>query len=126
MHPDEMHSVGESHSDIDFVVMDCVLSRTGFVNMNKKRDAAEDRATPVQPCAFRDVDAVDLAIALRGEMEMHLLVVNLQRRSSQRRRSAVQWRMTVMTTSTVHVLLLFHTPVFSIVTERGAPSRLES
>jgi hypothetical protein len=33
--------------------------------MNKKRDAAEDRATPVQPCAFRDVDAVNLAIALR-------------------------------------------------------------
>jgi hypothetical protein len=35
-HPDEMYSLGESHSDLD-VVMDCVLSRACPVGINNKK-----------------------------------------------------------------------------------------
>ena len=68
-HPDEMYSLGESHSDLDVVVMDCVLSRGRPVEMyNKKKgkDATRDApVAPVQACLLDDVDAVNLAIAVR-------------------------------------------------------------
>jgi hypothetical protein len=64
-HPDEMYSLEESHSDLDVVVMDCVLSRGRPVGMNKKKKAKDaNRDAPVQVCLLDDVDAVNLAIAL--------------------------------------------------------------
>jgi hypothetical protein len=65
-HHDKMYSLGESHSDLDVVVMDCVLLRGRPVGMNNKKkgkDATKD--APVQACLLDDVDAVNLAIALR-------------------------------------------------------------
>jgi hypothetical protein len=68
-HPAEMYSDSESHSDLDIVVMDCVLSRTDTIIMNKKKEAAND--TAVQACSFDDVDAVNLAISLRDRNAFH-------------------------------------------------------
>ena len=68
-HPDEMYSLGESHSDLDVVVMDCILSRGRPVEMyikKKCKDASRDApVAPVQACMLDDVDAVNLAIAVR-------------------------------------------------------------
>jgi hypothetical protein len=69
-HPDEMYSLGESHSDLDVVVMDCILSRRRPVEMNKSKKKGEDATrdapvAPVQACLLNDVDAVNLAIAVR-------------------------------------------------------------
>ena len=50
-HPDEMYSRGESHSDLDIVVVDCVLARGCRVaNMNKSKRKGKDVASyaPVQ------------------------------------------------------------------------------
>lgn len=66
-HPDEMYGCEESHSDLDLVVMDCVLARTSSpIDYNKKGgDEACASDTPVQVCSLDDVDAVNLAIAVR-------------------------------------------------------------
>jgi hypothetical protein len=65
-HPDEMYSHGESHSDLDLIVMDCVLSRSGPMDLKRKRkDDAHACDSPVHVCLFDDVDAVNLAIAVR-------------------------------------------------------------
>ena len=66
-HPDKMYSCGESHSDLDIVVVDCVLARGCRVDsMNKSKRKGKDVASnaPVQGCRIDDVDAVNLAIAL--------------------------------------------------------------
>ena len=60
-HPAEMYSHGESHSDLDLVVMDCVLSRSGAIDARSN----ESGDTPAQFTSFHDVDAVNLAIAVR-------------------------------------------------------------
>jgi hypothetical protein len=66
-HPDEMYSCQESHSDLDIVVVDCVLAQGSRVlmkgNNGKGKHVASD--APVQACRIEDVDAVNLAIALR-------------------------------------------------------------
>ena len=57
-HPDKLYSLGESHSDLDVVVMDCVVSRGRPVGMNnnkKGNDATRDAR--VQACLLEDVDA---------------------------------------------------------------------
>ena len=65
-HPDEMYTHGESHSDLDLIVMDGVLSRSSPINLKKKRkDEAHASDNPVHVCLFDDVDAVNLAIAAR-------------------------------------------------------------
>jgi hypothetical protein len=65
-HPNEMYGLGESHSDLDVVVMDCVLSRGRPVERNNKKDATRDApVAPVQACMLDDVDAVNFAIAVR-------------------------------------------------------------
>jgi hypothetical protein len=71
-HPDEMYSlVGESHSDLDVVDMDCILSRGCPVEMNNKKEGKDaTRGAPVAPmqaCLLNDVDAVSIAIAVRDE-----------------------------------------------------------
>jgi hypothetical protein len=61
-----MYSNEESHSDLDHVVMDCVLSRSGPNDMkNRSSDKAGGEA-PVQPCAFDDLESVAFAIAARN------------------------------------------------------------
>jgi hypothetical protein len=37
-HPDEMYSHGESHSDLDLIVMDCVLSRSSPIDLKKQEE----------------------------------------------------------------------------------------
>ena len=66
-HPDEMYSCRESHSDLDIMVVDCVLARDSRVIMKRHNGKGEDVASdaPVQACRIEDVDAVNLAIALR-------------------------------------------------------------
>ncbi len=68
-HPDEMYSLGESHSDLDVVVMDCILSRGRhgeMYNEKKGKDATRDAPlAPVQACLLNDVDAVNFAIAVQ-------------------------------------------------------------
>jgi hypothetical protein len=65
-----MYSLGESHSDLDVVVMDCILSRgrpvVEMYNKKKDKDATRDApVAPMQACLLDDVDAVNLAIAVR-------------------------------------------------------------
>jgi hypothetical protein len=65
-YPDQMYSLGESHSDLDVVVMDCVLSRGCPVGMNNKKKGKDaTRDAHEQACLLNYVDAVNLAIALR-------------------------------------------------------------
>ena len=69
-HPDDMYSRGVSHSDLDIVVMDCILSRscpldTTVRNKNTRGVAQHVRATPVQVCEFQNIDAVNCGIARR-------------------------------------------------------------
>ena len=66
IHPIEMYGHGETHSDMDVVVMDCVLSRSNQINNVKNKSRAFAHHTsygPAQSCSFHDVDAVNLAIA---------------------------------------------------------------
>ena len=66
-HPDEMYGPnGESHSDLDVIVMDCVLSRSGPINLEREsKDAAYASDAPVQVCSFHYMDAVNMEIAAR-------------------------------------------------------------
>ena len=67
-HPDDLYSNGESHSDLDIVVMDCVLSRNGRIDMKNngcREPIAGGSDAPVHPCAFDDLDSINFAIATR-------------------------------------------------------------
>ena len=65
-HPDKMYSCRESHSDLDIMVVDCVLVRDSRVFMKRHNGKGEHVASnaPVQACRIEDMDAVNLAIAL--------------------------------------------------------------
>ena len=56
-HPDEMHSCRESHSDLDIMVVDCVLARGSRVFMKRRNGKGKDVASnaPVQACPIEDV-----------------------------------------------------------------------
>ena len=64
-HPDDLYSNGESHSDLNIVVMDCVLSRSGPIDMKKGNEHTVGGDAPVHPRAFDDLDSVNVAIATR-------------------------------------------------------------
>ena len=68
-HPDDRYSNGESHSDLDIVVMDCVLSRNGQIDKKsngRREPVAGGSDAPVHPCPFDDLDdSINFAIATR-------------------------------------------------------------
>jgi hypothetical protein len=61
-HPDKMYSLEESHSDLDVVVMDCVLSRGRPVGMNKK--ARRKARTPTGMLLCRNVCSMMLTLSI--------------------------------------------------------------
>jgi hypothetical protein len=65
LHPDKMYSNGESHSDLDLVVMDCVLSRSGQIDMKNRSSDKTGGEASLHPCEFNDLESDAFAIAAR-------------------------------------------------------------
>ena len=66
VHPSKMYSCGETRSDMDVVVMDCILSSSNLIKNGKNKSvSATHHASnaPVQACSFHDVDDVNVVAA---------------------------------------------------------------